>query len=152
MSCVLTNCQRGVRVDTRQLRCELNALLRALDYQDYMLEVVLVGSRRMRQLHREFFGDLSDTNVISFAHQKIRAGQRMPVDKLGNKILGEIFVCVPFVKDEASAWGRNTYEHLQYIIVHGLCHVLGYQHETRAQRESMERAQDYLYTLLRAGE
>lgn len=148
MSCLVINRQRTVRIDTKKLAAEFDQLLKKLGYQDYALEIVCVGSARIRALHRAHFNDPTDTNVISFPHQKVRAGQHVPADRYGNKILGEIFLGMPFIAAEAPTWDRSVGAHTRHVIIHGLCHLLGYQHETATQERHMLMAQDRLYGLL----
>lgn len=94
------------------------------------IEVYLVSGRRMRNLNRRFRGKNRSTNVLSFPKPK-----NFP----GNK-LGEVFLDPAYIKIHK--------EDLGLMLVHGVLHILGYDHERRSDRIRMERKEAKLLSLL----
>ncbi len=88
-----------------------------------------VAESESRKLNREFRGKDHATNVLSFAYAK-----EGPVPE------GDIVICAPVVAREARAQGKDTAAHHAHLLVHGLLHLQGFDHE-KGEREAarMER-------------
>ena len=52
--------------------------------------------------------------------------------------LGDLVICMPVVEREASEQGKGIEEHCAHMVVHGILHLLGYDHENNADAEKME--------------
>jgi probable rRNA maturation factor len=85
------------------------------------------GSRRLNALYRR--KDYA-TNVLSFG------GAGAAPD--GRYFLGELVICAPVVAREASAQGKTRRAHWAHMTVHGVLHLLGFDHETAAEAAEME--------------
>ena len=94
----------------------------------------IVGSREGRRLNRAFRGRDYATNVLSFQYEK---------DK------GDVVLCHPVIAREARAQGKNLAAHYAHLVLHGLLHLRGYEHEKKREAERMEREEIRL--LARAG-
>ncbi len=104
--------------------------------------VVLADDALVRSLNREYRGKDASTNVLSFAFQR-SAGFPRSFD-IGHgaaepRHLGDVVLAAETVGREACAQGTPPEHHLQHLVVHGLLHLLGFDHDTDAQAEVMER-------------
>lgn len=87
--------------------------------------VALVSDRRMRALNRQFRGRDYATDVLSFpadAPTTLRAGDR--------NFLGDIVIAIGLAKRQARDAGHSIQTELRVLALHGLLHLLGYDHET----------------------
>lgn len=84
------------------------------------LAVRFVGDRLMRRLNREFRGRDATTDVLSFPGEVTQEGRH----------LGDIAVSVPAARRQALRAGHSVARELQVLLVHGVLHCLGYDHET----------------------
>ena len=94
----------------------------------------IVGAREARELNRRFRGKDYATNVLSFAYE---SGP------------GDVVLCHPVIAREARAQGKQLAAHYAHLVLHGLLHLRGYQHEKKREASRMERAEIRL--LARAG-
>lgn len=94
--------------------------------------IVLAGDGMLRDLNRTYRGKDSPTNVLSFPFQAPRGG-----DSRG--YLGDVVISVDTVRREADELNVVPAHHVQHLVVHGLLHLLGHDHETDAEAEQMER-------------
>ena len=85
-----------------------------------------VGEAEGRRLNREFRGRDYATNVLSFPYGR-------------SPLAGDIVICAPVVAREARALGKALRAHHAHLLVHGLLHLRGYDHERRADAARMER-------------
>ena len=92
-----------------------------------------VDESAMQQLNRDYRGRDAPTNVLSFPAAPI-AGLPKRV-RVG---LGDIAVCPAVVAAEAAEQGKSSADHHAHMLVHGVLHLLGYDHESAADAEKME--------------
>lgn len=94
--------------------------------------VIFTDDARIRVLNAEWRGKDKPTNVLSFpAFPETRTGQLPP-------LLGDIVLAVETVSGEAALEGKPLDNHISHLVVHGLLHLLGYDHESEAEAEEME--------------
>jgi probable rRNA maturation factor len=89
------------------------------------VSLVFTGEKRIRRLNRVYRGVDSVTDVLSFEGEN-KDGFVSPQD--GVSYLGEIFICYPRAKRQAKEKGHNIEEEIDILLVHGLFHLLGYDH------------------------
>jgi probable rRNA maturation factor len=100
------------------------------------LEVTLriVGAAEGSRLNRQYGNKPYPTNVLSFRYEKDR---------------GDVVLCHPVIIREARAQGKTLAAHYAHLVLHGLLHLRGYEHEKKREAERMERLEIRL--LARAG-
>lgn len=94
------------------------------------LTIRVVGREESRELNRTYRGKNSETNVLSFPAE-------LP-DGLVLPLLGDIVVCAPLVADEAAEQGKAVRDHWAHLTIHGVLHLLGYDHQDDNEAEEME--------------
>lgn len=96
------------------------------------ISILLADDAAVRDLNRRHRGRDKPTNVLSFPIGDADGGDGMPV------LLGDVVLASGVVAREASAQGKRIDAHLRHLVVHGVLHLLGYDHETDPDAESME--------------
>jgi probable rRNA maturation factor len=94
------------------------------------LSVRVVARPESRRLNREFRGRDKPTNVLSFPAAALRASPRP---------LGDLVVCSAVLRNEAREQGKSLRAHWAHLVVHGVLHLRGYDHERAADATRMER-------------
>ena len=94
------------------------------------VNIVIVDARSGRRYNREFRGKDYATNVLSFPYEPL-PGQR-------TALLGDLVICAPVVAREAADQGKRLREHYAHLTIHGVLHLLGYDHETEPEAGRME--------------
>jgi probable rRNA maturation factor len=97
--------------------------------------VVMVDETAMEQLHLQWMGEPGPTDVLSFPMDELRPGRDNEVSDEG--ILGDIVVCPSVAKRQAAAAGHSLMAELQMLTVHGLLHLLGYDHAEPDEEKEM---------------
>ncbi len=106
-------CVDAVLPDRAQLRRWALAALEA----DVQVTIRFVATREGRRLNHDFRGKDYATNVLSFVYET-------------EPVIGDLVVCLPVVKREAKEQKKPLRAHLAHMIVHGMLHLQGYDHET----------------------
>lgn len=97
------------------------------------LSVVLTDDTTARRLNRDYRGQDRPTNVLAFpAEDKVDEVQAGPV------MLGDVVISLDTLLREAAAQGKTPAQHLCHLTVHGVLHLLGYDHATAAEAARME--------------
>ena len=97
------------------------------------VELVLrvVDRREMIELNSRYRGREYETNVLAFGNGDI--------DEFGVTLLGDIVICAPVLLKESLQQGKEQAAHFAHLLVHGILHLLGYDHLEDADAEEMER-------------
>lgn len=112
-----------------RMRRRLRTLLLSSGLPDAELSILFVGDRAMRTLNRTWRGKDRTTDVLSFS---LREG-RFP--RIRPELLGDIVISVPAAARQAREEGLPLVREIDRLLVHGLVHLLGYDHE-RGPREA----------------
>jgi len=108
------------------------------------LSIVLSGDRAVRALNRRFRGKDKPTNVLSFQTGEDPWGHAAP----GARALGDVILALETVLGEARRQGKRPRDHLSHLVVHGVLHLLGMDHETAREARMMERAEQRILARL----
>jgi probable rRNA maturation factor len=124
------------------------AVLRAEGVKRAMLSIAFVGRRRIRGLNRRTFGRDRETDVIAF-----RMVEGTGARARGGTVVGDVYVCAPVGAVQARRFGATPHEELGRLVIHGVLHVLGYDHPEGGGRVSspMWRRQERLLARLAGG-
>jgi probable rRNA maturation factor len=95
-----------------------------------------VNKAEAQRLNREFRGKDYATNVLTFVYHDHRP------------LAGDIVLCAPVVRQEAKAQGAKLDAHYAHLVVHGMLHLQGHDHERARQAEAMERLETEIVTRL----
>ncbi len=97
------------------------------------LSIALVGPKRIKELNKKYRGKNKITDVLSFTY---------------NKSSGEIVICPQEVRKNAKRFDYSFKKELVRILIHGILHLLEYDHEkTKRESKKMERKENYYFNL-----
>lgn len=94
------------------------------------ISLTIVDKTRITALNQKFRKKNAATNVLAFPHQSI-AG-------IGQTFLGDIIICAAVVIEEAKQQQKSIQAHFAHLSIHGLLHLLGFDHMTLVEAEQME--------------
>lgn len=118
------------------------------------LSVTFVDNEKIQQINREYRNKDKATDVISFAMEEMGEGElEIIYEEDVPRMLGDIIISVPKAKEQAKEYGHSLKRELGFLALHGLLHLLGYDHETEAEEKEMfDKQKDILvaYGLPRA--
>jgi probable rRNA maturation factor len=92
--------------------------------------IMIVDEQESQQMNAHYRGKDRPTNVLSFALE-------IP-PQVEEQCLGDLVICAPVVEREALAQGKPAEAHWAHMVVHGMLHLQGYDHEIEAQAAAME--------------
>jgi len=108
------------------------------------LSIALVGQGRIKELNKRYRGKNRATDVLSFPESKVFLDKFKvgPIQKTPS--LGEIVICLREVKKNAKTFGLTFEKELATCLIHGILHLLGYNHESSEEKEKkMKKKQNH---------
>ncbi|MDD2732493.1 MAG: rRNA maturation RNase YbeY [Desulfuromonadaceae bacterium] len=109
------------------------------------LSVSIVGDRTIRIINRDYLAKDRPTNVISFSLQEGDFGGVNP------HALGDVIISADTAAREAEEGGLTFFERLSFLLMHGILHLCGYDHERSGEAEAvrMEQKEQQLFRILK---
>ena len=146
MKIQIENRQRSQKIAKRSLRKVAQTILSASGCPDAELSLVIVNDRQIRVINRDYLQRDKPTNVISFAMQE---GEGAGISPL---LLGDVVISAETAARDAAEAGTTFAGELYFLLLHGILHLLGYDHErgSAAEAERMEARERELFAELRS--
>ena len=104
---------------------------------DSIFNIIIVDEEKIRYLNKEYRAKDSVTDVISFALEDDDT-----FIKTDYRVLGDIYICLKRAKDQAMEYGHSLLRELSFLSIHGLLHLLGYDHMTKEDEKIMFELQE----------
>ena len=146
------NKQKKIEIATRAYKKRVTKLLDFLGHTDFDLAIVFVTSAAMQKINKKFRSQDAVTDVISFPyHENIKAGQPIKVFLPDDKNLGDIIVCPEYILENKKQFLGTFQQRMDYMIVHGLAHLLGYDHQTDADFKKMNAFEQSVMKIFSGG-
>jgi probable rRNA maturation factor len=144
MAIHIKNQQRSKNLNLRRVRKDLTTILSLLGQEESELSILFVGSLKMKTLNTRYRGIPKETDVLSFPMNEVPAflpgASRFTPYASRSLLLGDIVISIPKTQEQARTYRAPFYEELLRLLIHGLLHLLGYDHEgNRYQKARMER-------------
>lgn len=115
------------------------------------VEFVFVDGEEIQRLNREMRGVDKVTDVLSFPSLdgikgKVIVGADYPyeIDETGCLLVGSVVVCCDRAREQAEEFGHSYERELHYLLVHGIMHCLGYDHETDEDKAEMREKEEWV--------
>ena len=121
-------------------RAQLREWAQAALERDAQVTLRIVGEAEGRRLNAQFRGKDHATNVLTFVYEP---------DVVGMPLSGDIVLCAPVVEAEAAGQHKPLDAHYAHLVVHGMLHLQGHDHERDPEAQAMEALERTI--LLRLG-
>jgi probable rRNA maturation factor len=100
------------------------------DDQDSEIVIRLVDDQESAELNQQYRHKQGPTNILSFPFEA--------PDGFDTDLLGDLVICTPLIALEAQQQNKQLFDHWAHITIHGVLHLLGYDHIDDAEAEEME--------------
>jgi probable rRNA maturation factor len=137
MSIEVSN-ESGLDVSEEELISVARFVIRRMDVNPAAeLSMVLLDTNAMADLHMRWMDLPGPTDVMSFPMDEIEPGGRPDAPDPGPSMLGDIVLCPQFAADQAAAAGHSLGHELALLTVHGVLHLLGFDHAEPDEEKEM---------------
>ena len=137
----ITRTGAGKKFPSRALKKIAQAILVLVGQAEAELSLALIGNTEMQKLNAKYRDRDYSTDVLSFP------GEEIPI--LANRLLGDVIISVDRAGEQAKERGRTADEEMVTLLIHGIVHLLGYDHERSAKdARVMKRLENKIYRQL----
>jgi probable rRNA maturation factor len=146
----IKNTQKKIPLDIQNIQKDVATILALLGYADFDLNVWFTTDRTIQKYNFIFRSTNKVTDVLSFPyHSHIKPGVPIVVNSDYDRCLGDIMVAPTYVQHHLALWNRTFEEHIRALLVHSICHLIGYDHEDDADYIRMQQKEDEILNALR---
>jgi len=134
----------SVEIDLNFLKKIAEEILKEERKEKEGISIALVGPARIKRLNREYRGKNRVTDVLSFPNREImfEEFQFKEIEKIEG--LGEVIICLREVRKRAKRFKETFEKELARVLIHGILHLLGYNHEKNKEKARlMEEKENY---------
>jgi len=125
------NAVRGSGIDARAVKRTAKKLLEAVNERQSALSISFVDDDEIREINRAHRGKDKPTDVLSFP--LLEEGDA----HLGERLLGDVVISVDSARRQAADYDASLEAEINRLLIHGVLHVMGHDHEEAAEREEM---------------
>lgn len=125
------------------LEQEIDKLYELLDFflkreklENVEFNIIFVDSKTIHKMNKDYRNVDRVTDVISFALEDNKTIE------LDHRLLGDIYICIEKAKEQAQEYGHSFLRELSFLTIHGLLHLLGYDHIEKREEEIMFKKQE----------
>ena len=110
----------------------INHTLEVMDAKESIFTIIFATPEEIHELNKQYRGVDRVTDVISFALEDAH-----DVSLTDVRVLGDIYICIDRMKEQALEYNHSETRELSFLTIHGLLHLLGYDHQTKEDEEVM---------------
>ncbi len=123
--------------DYEYLYSVIDATLKHENVENAIFTIIFVDDEEIHRINREYRNVDRITDVISFAFEDNEEKSYNYI-----RVLGDIYISIPQMKRQAESYGHSEKRELSFLVVHGLLHLLGYDHMEKEDEEVMFSLQE----------
>ena len=135
MKIQIENRQSRFKIEKRKIRSTVSTIFQLLDCPDKEVSIVLTDDKHIHALNKTYLGRDKTTNVISFSLQEGEHGNINP------QLLGDVVISLDTAQKDALKGNLALEQEIEYLLIHGILHLLGYNHENTSQAETRKMKQ-----------
>jgi probable rRNA maturation factor len=137
---IIRNTQRRIQCNEQRLVSFSTRAMAQAGYADWGLGIWITTNQTIRSYNARFRHKDKPTDILSFPfYPDLKPGKRPVVMDEEGEYLGDLIISAERVVVDARELEVTFEERMQVLIVHGICHLLGYDHETDAQYKVMQK-------------
>ncbi len=124
------------KIETEDLKKLVDQIIKRFSLEQAEFNIIFVDNDYIHKLNKEYRNIDRATDVITFALE-----DNMDI-KLDIRILGDIYISIDKTKEQAQEYGHSFFRELSFLTVHGMLHLLGYDHQNEQDEKIMFSLQD----------
>ena len=125
------------KIDTTELEKVIEFACKHMKVENPLLNIVIVDNKKIQEINKLYRNKDAVTDVISFAFEEVPDVKYDDV-----RFLGEIYISYERCKEQAAEYGHSVKREFCYLAVHGLLHLLGYDHIKEEDKKVMRALEE----------
>ena len=131
--------QTDESIDIQFVKDLLEYALKYKKLNNVIFNIIFVDNKEIRKINKQYRNIDRETDVISFALEDTK-----DIDLFVGRVLGDIYISIDKIKSGAKEYGHSEKREMAFLIIHGLLHLLGFDHMTKEEEEIMFKEQELI--------
>ena len=132
--------EENITKETKIMKKYLKKCLRLEQVENASFNVILTDNEKLKELNTKYRNIEKETDVISFALEDEKEEEIIS----NKRVLGDIYISVEKAREQSVEYGHTLKRELSFLAVHGLLHLLGYDHIEKKDEEKMFKKQELI--------
>ena len=132
--------EENITKETKIMKKYLKKCLRLEQVKNASFNVILTDNEKLKELNTKYRNIEKETDVISFALEDEKEEEIIS----NKRVLGDIYISVEKAREQSVEYGHTLKRELSFLAVHGLLHLLGYDHIEKKDEEKMFKKQELI--------
>ncbi len=132
---VINTTKKEVSIEDIKNICELT--FKKLNVKNPVFNIVIVNNNKIREINKKYRNKDETTDVISFAFE-----ETVNINYNNMRFLGEIYISIDKAISQAKEYNHSLKREICFLTVHGLLHLLGYDHIKEEDRQEMRKLEE----------
>ncbi len=125
----IKNTQKTISIDIDKVRSDAHTIITELGYGDFELGIWFTTDATIRKYNKLYRHKDKPTDILSFPyHEHVSPGEKIKVSYDEDKALGDLIISASFVQKLLPLYKVTLQERITTLLIHGICHLLGYSH------------------------
>lgn len=142
----IKNTQRSIKIDTKQFIHDAQAALKELGYENYDLGIWFTTNATIQKFNKQYRAKNVPTDILSFPFHALQPGKKIKPRTQEDENLGDLIISAKYVHDLYP--DDLFYPRLQKLLVHGVSHLLGHDHDTPETDAQMLELEERLLNII----
>ena len=135
---LIKNRVRKIKINEKKIEAGIKKMLASINYNDFDIGILFTTNKSIRNYNRTFRKKDKATDILSFPyHTELMAGQRISVSEPEDRNLGDLIISLEFAAKDAKLASSSLDDYILMLIVHGIAHLIGYDHITDSDHKKM---------------
>lgn len=127
------------KIDIEEVKKFLNFALKHENLGNVIFNIIFVDNQKIKEINKEYRNIDRETDVISFALE-----DNKDIEFNFGRLLGDIYISIDKVKSQAKEYGHSEKREMLFLTIHGLLHLLGYDHMNKEEEKIMFEKQELI--------
>ena len=133
----LKNKQKKININSHNLKQSAQEILNLLGYKDFGLGIWLTTNETIQKFNKKYRKQDKATDILSFPYHAVTAGKKIKPKADEDYYLGDLIISLEFAQKDSIKNDLPFDNHILELLVHGICHLLGYEHDTDENYKKM---------------
>ncbi len=141
----IKNTQKKVELDKKKVQADVQKILDILKYSDFDIGIWFTGNKTIQKYNQTYRSKNVPTDILSFPnYPSLKPGERIKAQTEDDRNLGDLILSLEYVQKDAQRLNISFEDRLKELLVHGMCHLLGYDHIEDKDYKRMRAKEVYL--------
>jgi len=134
----IKNNQKKIYINKPKLKKLVQKILKIIEYENFDLGVWFTTDATIKKYNDKYRNKNKVTDILSFPYYKNKDPDEKIIPLMeDDKNLGDIIISLECAQSDAATYNRSLEEHIKVLLVHGVCHLIGYDHTKKTNYEKM---------------